>query len=311
MKKHILIFIIISTATFAQSTNYSKLKKGELVDSILQRDYEIKELKENYSKLQKNQEEILKDKLALEDSLKKKDLINKKLNESYSILYKNLSMIKKDSYTIKSIIKDDNNYWLKDLFDKKYTDSYFMETDIESEDITQKITKSNVYIYSIKSVEENTEVIEKCNRALRFNENYKTLYEIQNTILSEKYNEESVHSAINSIERLPMLNSESKLDYRKSILLYSLKNYLDSTCSLKMKLDKFKNAVDFKSPAVQKLLTSLENDDSYKHYVYLVKVIRKMKNNQNDYTNDDLQPCSEGAKENIPAKLEESKTVKQ
>lgn len=290
MKKHILIFIIISTATFAQSTIYSKLKKGELVDSILQRDFEIKELKENYSKLQKNHEELLKDKLALEDSLKQKDLNYKKLNESYSILYKNLSVIKKDSYTIKSIIKDDNNYWLKDLFDKKYTDSYFMETDIESEDITQKITKSNVYIYSIKSVEENTEVIEKCNRALEFNENYKTLFAIQNTILSEKYNEESVLSAINSIERLPILNSESKLDYRKAIILYSLKNYLDSTCSLKRKLDSYKNA-ECKSLTMQKIFTSLENDDDYKEYGYLITVIRKMKNDKIDYADDDLQPC--------------------
>jgi hypothetical protein len=277
MKKYILSFLFISTSIYAQ--DYSKLKNPQLVDSITKKNRTIKELKATISDLKKQAE-----------MLNKKDDFNN---------------IEK----FKNIIKDDNNYWLKDLFDKKYTDTYFAETDIENEDITQKIIKSNVYINSIKSVEENKEVIEKCNLALDFNENYKTLYAVKNSVLNEKYNEKNVNDAISTIEKLPKLKADTKLDKSKTRILNTLKNYLDSTCSLKKKLDGWKNA-DCKSPAMQKSFTSLENDDSYKEYGYLVKVIRKMKNNKIDYTNDDLQPCSEGAKENVPAKVEQPRKDK-
>jgi hypothetical protein len=274
MKKYILSFLFISTAIFAQ--DYSKLKNSQLVDSINEKSRIIKELKNTISEL----------KYQLE-------LLNKKEGS------KNLEKFK-------NIIKDNNNYWLKDLFDKKYTDTYFAETDLENDDITQKINKSNVYINSIKSVEEDKEVIERCNLALDFNENYKTLYDIKNSVLNEKYNEKNVNDAIRAIEKLPKLKADTKLDKSKTRILNTLKNYLDSTCSLKKKLDGWKNA-DCKSPAMQKSFTLLENDDSYKEYGYLVKVIRKMKNNKIDYTNDDLQPCPEAVKENVPAKVEESK----
>ena len=277
MKKYILSFLFISTSIFAQ--DYSKLKNPQLVDSITKKDKTIKDLNKTISELKKQVE-----------------LLNK--NEDSRNLDK-----------FKSIIKDDNKFWLKDLFDKKYTDSYFAETDLESEDISQKIEKSNVYIISIMSVETNKEIIEKCNLALEFNKNYKALYTIKNTVLSEKYNQKNVTEAISAIENLPKLKTDSKLDKSKTRILNTLKNYLDSTCSLKKKLDGWKNA-ECKSPAMQKLFTSLEKDDSYKGYDYLVKVIRKMKSNKIDYTNDDLQPCPEAAKENVPSKVEESQTGK-
>lgn len=275
MKKYILSFLFISTVMFAQ--DYPKLKIPQLVDTINNKNRTIKELKITISEL-KNQVESL----------------NKK-NDSNNL------------EKFKSIIKDDNNYWLKDLFDKKYTDIYFAETDLESEDISKKIEKSNVYVISIMSVETNNGIIEKCNQALDFNKNYMALYAIQNTVLSEKYNEKNVNEAISTVEKLPKLKVDSKLDKSKARILNTLKNYLDSTCSLKKKLDGWKNA-DCKSPPMQKLFTSLENDDSYKGYDYLLKIIRKMKSNKIDYTNDDLQPCPEASKDNVPAKVEESRT---
>lgn len=260
MKKYILYFLFISTRIYAQ--DYSNLKNSQLIDSINKKNSTIKELKKTILDLKKQTEQ----------SNKKEDSNN----------------IEK----FKNIIKDDNNYWLKDLFEKKYTDAYFVETDLDDEDITQKINKSNVYINSIKSVEENKEVIEKCNMALDFNENYKVLYDIKKTVLNEKYNEKNVNDAISAIEKLPKLIVDSKLDKSKTRILNALKNYLYSTCTLKKKLDGWKNA-ECKSPPMQKSFTSLENDDSYKEYGYLLKVIRKMKNNKIDYTNDDLQPCEE------------------
>lgn len=292
MKKYILSILILFISNMIYAQDYNKLKSTQLVDSIIKKNKKIKELEKTISEL-RNQVE----------TLNKKDSSN------------NLEKFK-------NIIKDDNNFWLKDLFDKKYTDAYFLETDLETDDITQKINKSNVYINSIKSVEENKELIEKCNRAIEFNENYVTLYTILNTVLNKKYNEKNVNDAISSIEKLPKLLEDSKLDKSKTRIKNILKNYLYSTCSLKKKLDGWKNA-DCKSPPMQKLFTSLENDDSYKGYDYLVKVIRKMKNNKIDYTNDDLQPCeevkttttdpvkSEGVKEGTPTKENDPKSGKQ
>ena len=128
--------------------------------------------------------------------------------------------------------------------------------------------------------------------SIDFNSNYNTLYTIQKTVLIEYYNEKNVNEAISSIEKLPKLKTDSKLDNKKNKILNTLKNYLDNTCSLKKKLDNYKNA-DCKSLPMQKIFTSLEKDDSYKDYTYLVKVIRKMKNNKNDYSKDDLQPCED------------------
>ena len=134
MKKYIIAFILITTATFAQ--DYSKLKNNQLVDSINKKNEIIKKLNNKISQFNKKQEELL-----------------------------NKNDDSKDVETFKKIINKVNESWLKDLFYKKYTDTYFAETDLESEDISQKIEKSTVYINSIKSVETNNEIIAKCNQA--------------------------------------------------------------------------------------------------------------------------------------------------
>ena len=291
MKKYILSLILISTATFAQDAkDYSKLNSNQLKDTIYKKNEIIKKLNSTISQYKKKQDELL----------------NK--NDDSKVVE-----------NLKKIINDNNESWLKDLFDKKYSnDTYITETDLESEDISLKIKKSNAYINSIKSVETNYEIIDKCNQALDFNSNYKILYTIQNTVLNEKYNEKNVNEAISNIEKLPKLKADSKLDNRKTRILNALKNYFDSTCSLKKKLDVLKNA-ECKSPPMQKIFAAYENDDSYKEYFYLVKVITKMKKNKIDYTNDDLQPCEdikkptteavklEAVKESTPKKVEETK----
>ena len=192
--------------------------------------------------------------------------------------------------SLRSIIKNDNKYWLKGLLDEKYTDSYFAETDLEREDISKKIIKSNVYIQSIRSVESESNVIATCNQALDFNKNYETLYEIQYSILNNKYNQEKVTDAISRIEKLPQLKPNSKLDTRKTTILNALRNYKELTCDLKRTLDQYVE-VDCKTSAMQGEFTKLESDSNYREYAYLISIIRKVKNNKTDYRTEDLQPC--------------------
>lgn len=254
MKKYFFAFLLMSTTMFAQTSQ------------------------------DKNKADLLTQCPAEKEKLKNEKIeLEKKLHEK----------TKKDSIyidSLRSIIINDNKYWLKGLLDEKYTDSYFAETDLEREDISEKIIKSNVYIQSIRSVELESSVIATCNQALDFNENYKTLYEIQKNILRKKYNDEEVNNAISRIEKLPQLKPDSKLATRKTTILNALKNYLPIICDLKTILDRFKDA-DCKTSAMQAKFYKLENDPIYKEYDYLRSIIRKMKNNVIDYTDDDLQPC--------------------
>ncbi|MEI6312723.1 MAG: hypothetical protein WCP57_10730 [Bacteroidota bacterium] len=254
MKKYLFAFLLISTTIFAQ-TSQDKNKSELLTQCTAEK------------------EKLSNEKIGLE----------KKLNER----------MKKDSICIdslRSIIINDNKYWLKGLLDEKYTVSYFLETDLESTDISERIIKSNVYIQSIRAVELDGNIIAICNQALDFNENYKTLFEIKNSILNKKYDEEKVNDAISRIERLPQLKPNSKLDTRKNTILNALKNYLPISCDLKKRLDRFKDA-DCKTSAMQLEFYKLENDPHYTEYDYLRSIIRKMKNNAIDYTNNDLQSC--------------------
>jgi hypothetical protein len=252
MKKYFFAFLLMSTAVLGQSSP----DKTELLMQCTAEKVKLKN-----------------EKIELE----------KKLHEKTKI-----DSIYIDS--LRSIIINDNKYWLKGLLDEKYTDSYFAETDLEREDISKKIIKSNVYIQSIRSVESESNVIATCNQALDFNKNYETLYEIQYSILNNKYNEEKVTDAINRIEKLPQLKPNSKLDTRKTTILNALKNYLPIICDLKTKLDRFKGA-DCKTSAMQAQFYKLENDPIYKEYDYLRSIIHKMKNNAIDYKDEDLQPC--------------------
>jgi hypothetical protein len=230
------------------------------------------------------------------DPLTQCNAVKEKLNNEKIELEKKLNeKTKKDSIyidSLRSIIINDNKYWLKGLLDEKYTDSYFTETDLEFDAaISQKIIKSDVYIQSIRAVDSNSNVINLCNQALDFNENYKTLYEIQFSILSKKYNEEKVIDAINRIDKLPKLKPNSKLDTRKTTILNALKNYSTIICDLRTILDRFKDA-DCKTSAMQSQFYKLENDPIYKEYDYLRSIIHKMKNNAIDYKDEDLQPCT-------------------
>ena len=74
-----------------------------------------------------------------------------------------------------------------------------------------------------------------------------------------------------------------------------LKNYLENTCLLKKTLEAYKKADQ--SAIIKQKYTALEKDERYKDYMYLIETIRKIKNNVNNYTNDDLQPCEVKEKE--------------
>lgn len=227
---------------------------------------------------------------------------------------------KEDSIKIlKDIIKETNRVFLREIFDEKYikNENYFKVTDLLSanDDNTQKFKNSDVIIKSIMVDEHDPSVKEKCKYALEFNKTYLKLFDIRKNVLFVKYDSIKVNQAIKDIKNLSELDVNSKLDVTKNKIRNYLENYLERTCELKIILEKLKSNPD-QNPTFKQKYTILENKEDYKDYPYLIQIIRKIKNNRNDYSKDDLQPCEdikkstteavkpEVIKENTPKKEE-------
>lgn len=295
MKKYILFAILFSSFSFAQTKDYSKSSKDELINTINAKDKEIKSLKE---------------KLDIEKTAK--DKLESKLNNS----------VNSEIAELKKSIKETNTVFLREIFDNKYVNKpYLMDTDLAIEDIATRIENSNILIKSILLDDTNKEVFDVCNKALNFNRNYLKLFEIRKNVLNQKYDAQKNTDAINEIEQLPVLDENSKLNSTKKKISNYLKNYSENICLLKKTLDAYKRADQ--SAIMKQKYTALEKDEHYKDYPYLIEIIRKIKNSVNDYTNDDLQPCDlikekeiknndvdKSIKENEPTKVIETEIKK-
>jgi hypothetical protein len=302
MKKITLLFILLSVSIFAQtddnlkskdkkelnykikSEDYSKLKDNELINKIESRDKKIKEL---------------------EESLKKVNLANIQIANAGNNKYS------KEVSELKKVIKETNDIFLREIFENKYINNktYFKETDLAFEDNTKKFENSNKLINSIKVEEPDVEVLRVCDNAIKFNENYLKLFEIKKSVLSGKYNVAEVNEAIKKIENLPVLEPDSKLNITKNKIVGLLNNYLGNTCLLKKKLDALKNADQ--SPVIKQKYASLEKDDHFKDYPYLIQVLKNIKSNVNNYNSkEDLQPCIEINQNPIETPKTEKKDLK-
>lgn len=264
MKKITLVILLITSNIFAQ-TDYSKSSKEELVNKIKAIEVQIEDLKKSLVEEKKEKEKKSKD---------------------------NIGKINAEIVALKKIIEETNTVFLREIFETKYikNTNYFKETDLTIENNTEKFKNSNVLINSIKLNETNSDV-DVCNKALDFNKNYLTLFDIRDNVLNKKFDEITVLEAIKTIENLPELESESKLNIKKMKIVNLLKNYSENICLLKNDLDKLKKLKDQKSLAPTYL--KLEKESRYKDYPFLQSIISEMRKDMNSYTNDDLQPCVE------------------
>lgn len=266
MKLLIVIFSFIPLFCFAQK-DLDKYSKDELVRMINQKDQEYNTLKNNFDKLNKAKEAQAN---AFADSVEA------------------LLEARRQILELKFIIKDNNNVFLKEVFESKYTSKYFEETDLELEDKTEKFANSDILIKSVR-VDASRQTLDLVLKALEFNTNYITLFQIRQLVLNEKFNEEKVTEALKRIDSLPSLSPNTKLYNTKNRIISLLKNYKDATCDLKKSLDNLKSKIDQK--ALAPTYVKYENAPKFKDYPYLVMVISRMKKDVLSYTPDALQPC--------------------
>lgn len=264
MRKITLIILLITSNIFAQ-TDYSKSSKEQLIDKIKAKEVQIEDLKKTLVEEKKEKEKKSNDHIAKTNT---------------------------EIVALKKIIEETNTVFLREIFEAKYikNTNYFNETDLTIENNTEKFKNSNVLINSIK-LNETTSMLDVCNKALDFNKNYLTLFDIRDNVLNKKFDEIKVLEAIKIIENLPELESESKLNINKLKIVNLLKNYSENICLLKNILDKLKTQKDQKSLAPTYL--KLEKEGRYKDYPFLQSIISEMKKDVNSYTDDDLQPCPE------------------
>jgi len=196
-------------------------------------------------------------------------------------------LLKDEVFELKKVINDNNRVYLMKLFSNTYlkNKSYFKETDLGSAIDSGVIQKLTVLISSIK-YEESDSIRALCNKIIDFNNNYLTLFDCREKVLSKKYDSLTVSDNLKKIQSLPALDSDFKLNQTKLYMMDLLKNYKENSALLKVKLNNLKGAED--QQALKKLYLKYEKDPKFKDYPYLVSVIVAMKDSVISYTDDDL-----------------------
>lgn len=268
MKLITLLFTLIALSSFGQK-DYSKMDKTKLKEELESRDNQIKTLNDSLKKATSRYEKLKDEKLSTAKKEK-----NEEINK------------------LKKIISDINKTYFNEVLESKYINNndYLEKTDLTDGDILAKINKSNILLTSVK-VDADEETRKICEKALNFNQNYSELYNIKENVLNKKYDEMKVKAALEQIKKLPALNANYRLEESKKKIIILLTNYSEKACSLKKQLDTSKLADQ--SPIIKQRYSGFEKE--YSDYPYLVKIIKEIKNNVKDYTDDDLQPCEKDA----------------
>ena len=249
--------------------------KDEIIKS---KDEEIKRLKE------KNQKELV------EKDQKSKIEIDK---------------LNKEVLFLKNIIKESNEYFLKDMFDETFSETYFKTRDLSRTDDSDNFKLSNALVNSI-NVGATADNQRLCIRVIDFNTNYLTLMTIRENVLNQKFDEKKVQEALEKKEKLTKIDADSKLGIRKQSIRDLLFNYKENICILKKSLDKYKNKED--QSAIKPLYDKLLDDPRFKNYPYLKQIIIDIKKDVTSYTGeDDLLPCLDETQKNIEEKNAEKK----
>jgi hypothetical protein len=234
-----------------------------------------------------NKDEIIKSKdieiKNLKDKLQKEEAHKRNISE--------IEKLKIEISYLKSVIKESNTHFLKEMFEATYNDKYFVTRDLSKVDDSENFKATTALVNSIK-IDANENIMSFCNQIIEFNNNYLTLLEIRETVLKSQYEETKVKNAIDRIQKLPKLGYETKLGITKQRLYDLLMNYKESTCVLKTKLDNYKTKSD--QIALKQSYEKLENDIRFKDYIYLKQIIIEMKKDVLSYTGaDDLNDCIE------------------
>lgn len=236
--------------------------------------------------LNKTIESIKREKTEIENKLKK-------CSEKTDISNKNSTNFENEIKSLKDVIRDNNIVFFDELFENKYKKNpdYFNNTKLNTENDVYKFKNSNVFLKNI--IEDNSkskEDIELAKNAIKFNETYIKFYELREfykDFFDKKYDSEVADKYVEELSKINV-DDYKKLNENKQQIINDIKNFENSTCLLKNRIEALLNNKNVPRDEVLKNKILNFKNDYKKEFKYLQKIILDTGKNTNSYNSESL-----------------------
>ena len=255
--------------------------------------------------LNKTIENIKREKTEIENKLKK-------CSEKTDISNKNSTNFENEIKSLKDVIRDNNIVFFDELFENKYKKNpeYFNNTELNTENDVYKFKNSNVFLKNI--IEDNSkskEDIELAKNAIKFNEIYIKFYELREfykDFFDKKYDSKAAEKYTEELSKINV-DDYKNLNENKLQILNDIKNYENSTCLLKNRIEALLNNKNVPRDEVLKNKILNFKIDYKKDFKYLQKIILETSKNPNNYNSESLNCIQNETKQEV----KESSTKKE
>ena len=255
--------------------------------------------------LNKTIESIKREKTEIENKLKK-------CSEKTDISNKNSTNFENEIKSLKDVIRDNNIVFFDELFENKYKKNpeYFNNTELNTENDVYKFKNSNVFLKNI--IEDNSkskEDIELAKNAIKFNEIYIKFYELRELykdFFDKKYDSEVADKYVEELSKINV-DDYKKLNENKQQIINDIKNFENSTCLLKNRIEALLNNKNVPRDEVLKNKILNFKNDYKKDFKYLQKIILDTGKNPNNYNSESLNCIQNETKQEV----KESSTKKE
>ena len=217
----------------------------------------------------------------------------KKCSEKAEISNKNSSNFENEIKNLKDIIRDNNIVFFDELFENKYKKNpdYFNNTELNTENDVYKFKNSIVFLKNIiEDTSKSKDDIELAKKAIIFSELYIKFYELRESHKDFFYKKYDSKIADKYVEELSKINVDDykKLNENKLQILNDIKNYENSTCLLKNRIEALLNNKNVPRDEVLKNKILNFKIDYKKDFKYLQKIILDTGKNTNSYNSESL-----------------------
>lgn len=240
---------------------------------------------------------VKKEKTELENKLKK-------CSEKIDITNKSKINSENEIKRLKEIIKDNNVVFFDELFENKYkkNNDYFNNTGLSNENDIYKFKNSVVFLKNI--IEDNSksiEDIELAKRAIKFNELYINFFELRDSykdFFDKKYDGKVAGKYLEELSKIN-IDDFKKLNENKKQIIDDIKNYENSTCLLKNRIESLLNNKNVSKDEVFKNKILHFKKDYNKEFKYLQRIILETSKNPNDYNSESLNCIQNETKQEV------------
>ena len=236
----------------------------------------------------------------------------KKCSEKTEISNKNSSNFENEINNLKDVIRDNNIVFFDELFENKYKKNpdYFNNTELNTENDVYKFKNSIVFLKNIiEDTSKSKEDIELAKKAIVFSELYIKFYELRESHKDFFYKKYDSKIADKYVEELSKINVDdfNKLKDNKKQIINDIKNYENSSCHLKNRIETLLNNKNVSRDEVLKNKILNFKNDYKKEFKYLQNIILETSKYPNNYNSESLNCIQNEMKQEV----KESSTKKE